>query len=49
MIGVGGLAIMGSASVLGVWFQASEGVKLWMQVLTDLKQRGVSDIPIAGC
>ena len=25
----------------GMWFQANEGAKFWMQVLTDLKQRGV--------
>jgi putative transposase len=28
------------------WFQANEGAKFWMQVLTDLKQRGVQDILI---
>src|SRR5262249_401825 len=32
--------------VLGMWFQANEGAKFWMQVLTDLKQRGVHDILI---
>src|SRR4029077_4638661 len=32
--------------VLGMWFQDSEGAKFWMQVLTDLKQRGVRDILI---
>jgi putative transposase len=37
----------GEREVLGMWFQANEGVKLWMQVLTDLKQRGVQDILIA--
>ena len=30
-----------------MWFQANEGAKFWMQVLTDLKQRGVQDILIA--
>ena len=29
-----------------MWFQANEGAKFWMQVLTDLKQRGVQDILI---
>jgi hypothetical protein len=33
--------------VLGMWFQASEGAKFWMQLLSDLKQRGVQDILIA--
>jgi putative transposase len=36
----------GEREVLGMWFQASEGAKFWMQVLTDLKQRGVNDILI---
>ena len=30
-----------------MWFQETEGAKFWMQVLTDLKQRGVQDILIA--
>jgi hypothetical protein len=33
--------------VRGMWLQANEGAKFWMEVLTDLKQRGVSDIVIA--
>jgi putative transposase len=36
----------GDREVLGLWFEASEGAKFWMQVLTDLKQRGVRDILI---
>jgi putative transposase len=36
----------GQREVLGMWFQANEGAKFWMQVLTDLKQRGVADILI---
>src|SRR6201996_7867803 len=36
----------GSREVLGMWFQASEGAKFWMQILTELKQRGVQDILI---
>ena len=36
----------GERDVLGMWFQANEGAKFWMQVLTDLKQRGVQDILI---
>ena len=36
----------GRREVLGMWFQATEGAKFWMQVLTDLKQRGVGDILI---
>jgi putative transposase len=36
----------GERDVLGMWFQANEGAKFWMQVLTDLKQCGVQDILI---
>ena len=35
----------GDREVLGLWFQANEGAKFWMQVLTDLKQRGVQRHP----
>jgi putative transposase len=41
-----GITIDGERDVLGMWFQATEGAKFWMQVLTDLKQRGVQDILI---
>ena len=41
------ITIDGEREVLGMWFQANEGAKFWMQVLTDLKQRGVQDILIA--
>jgi putative transposase len=33
--------------VLGMWFQETEGAKFWMQVLSELRQRGVNDILIA--
>jgi putative transposase len=36
----------GSREVLGIWFQETEGAKFWMQILTELRERGVSDIPI---
>ena len=41
-----GVGIDGSRDVLGLWFQETEGAKFWMQVLSELKQRGVSDILI---
>jgi putative transposase len=41
-----GVTVEGERDVLGMWFQESEGAKFWMQVLTDLKQRGVRDILI---
>jgi putative transposase len=42
-----GVTLDGDRDVLGMWFQETEGAKFWMQVLTDLKQRGVRDILIA--
>jgi len=36
----------GDREVLGLWFQDTEGAKFWMQVLTELKHRGVQDILI---
>ena len=41
-----GVTLDGDRDVLGMWFQESEGAKFWLQVLTDLKQRGVRDILI---
>jgi putative transposase len=42
-----GVGLDGSRDVLGMWFQETEGAKFWMQVLSELKHRGVSDILIA--
>jgi putative transposase len=39
-----GVTVDGDRDVLGMWFQESEGAKFWMQVLSELKQRGVADI-----
>jgi putative transposase len=41
-----GVTMEGDRDVLGMWFQETEGAKFWMQVLNDLKQRGVQDILI---
>jgi putative transposase len=41
-----GVTLDGDRDVLGMWFQETEGAKFWMQVLTELKQRGVADILI---
>jgi putative transposase len=40
------IAMDGERDVLGMWFQEAEGAKFWMQVLNELKQRGVRDILI---
>jgi putative transposase len=39
-----GVNLEGERDVLGIWFQKTEGAKFWLQVLTDLKQRGVQDV-----
>ena len=39
-----GVTVDGERDVLGMWFQETEGAKFWMQVLSELKQRGVADI-----
>ncbi|MGZ6672840.1 MAG: IS256 family transposase [Solirubrobacteraceae bacterium] len=41
-----GVTVEGDRDVLGMWFQETEGAKFWMQVLTEIKQRGVQDILI---
>jgi len=42
-----GVNLKGNKEVLGLWTNEAEGAKFWMQVLTDLKNRGVGDIFIA--
>jgi putative transposase len=42
-----GVNMEGERDVLGLWFQETEGAKFWMQVLNELKQRGIQDILIA--
>jgi putative transposase len=37
----------GAKEVLGLWTSAHEGAKFWLQVLTELKNRGVQDMFIA--
>jgi putative transposase len=41
-----GVNLDGERDVLGLWFQRTEGAKFWLQVLTELKHRGVSDVLI---
>jgi putative transposase len=41
-----GVRMDGERDVLGMWFQETEGAKFWMQVLSELKHRGVRDILI---
>jgi putative transposase len=42
-----GIDLEGRKDVLGLWTSANEGAKFWLQVLTELRNRGVKDIFIA--
>jgi len=42
-----GVTIEGYKEVLGLWIAQTEGAKFWLQVVTELKNRGVTDILIA--
>ncbi len=42
-----GVSLEGQKEVLGLWAAETEGSKFWLQVLTELKNRGVKDIFIA--
>lgn len=42
-----GVNMQGNKEVLGLWASQAEGAKFWLQVLTELKNRGVADIFIA--
>jgi putative transposase len=44
-----GMTMEGEREVLGLWFQATEGAKFWLSVLTDLKNRGVRDVFFVCC
>ena len=42
-----GVGLTGEKELLGLWVSQTEGAKFWLQVLTELRNRGVSDIIIA--
>ena len=42
-----GVNLKGNKEVLGLWTNEAEGAKFWLQVLTEIKNRGVTDIFIA--
>ncbi len=44
-----GVGVDGVKHVLGIWVQQTEGAKFWMQVCTELRNRGVRDVLIACC
>lgn len=39
-----GLNSDGEKDILGLWFQDTEGAKFWLQVLSELRNRGVQDV-----
>ncbi len=45
-----GVTCGGERDILGLWAgDGGEGAKFWLQVLTELKNRGVDDVCIAVC
>ena len=45
-----GVTVHGERDILGLWAgNGGEGAKFWLQVLTELKNRGVQDVCIAVC
>jgi len=42
-----GVTLAGNKDVLGIWLGNTEGAKLWLQIVTELKNRGVKDVFIA--
>jgi putative transposase len=42
-----GINLAGEKELLGLWIAQTEGAKFWLQVMTELKNRGVQDIFIA--
>jgi putative transposase len=42
-----GVTLAGQKDVLGLWTSANEGAKFWLQILTELRNRGVQDVLIA--
>jgi len=44
-----GVDVEGRKQVLGMWLQNTEGAKFWMQVFTELRNRGVRDVVFVVC
>lgn len=42
-----GISVEGHKELLGLWLSENEGAKFWLQVLTELKNRGVEQVLIA--
>lgn len=39
-----GITMLGNMEVLGLWLAQTEGVKFWLQVVIELRNRGMQDI-----
>jgi putative transposase len=39
-----GVNLQGMKEVFGIWAAETEGARLWTQVITEIKNRGVQDI-----
>jgi len=44
-----GVNMEGTKEVLGLWIESNEGAKFWLKVITELKNRGMTDILVACC
>ena len=44
-----GINLQGRKEVLGMWASPNEGAQFWLSVVTELQNRGVQDIFVAGC
>ena len=42
-----GINLSGEKELLGIWIAQTEGAKFWLQVVTEFKNRGVTDIFVA--
>jgi len=44
-----GVDVEGVKRVLGMWIEQTEGARFWMQVMTELRNRGIKDVLIIAC
>ncbi len=44
-----GVTVDGDRDVLGLWIQKTEGARFWLDMLTELKNRGLTDILFVCC
>ena len=44
-----GVDVDGVKRVLGMWIEQTEGARFWMQVMTELRNRGIKDVLIVCC